>query len=221
MNTIFWNVDTQIDFMKPYGKLPVAGGEGAEDIEPQLEYLTQLADEESIQVVNTADYHNQDSEELVFPHQNQKPEPPQTFPPHCMQDTEGVQFVEATRPEDPVELDWQQNYNIQNELHNLDQDLVLYKDKFNVFEGSPHTDQVLDYLDPDKAVVYGVATDVCVKQATFGLTERDIEVYLVEDAVKGIDPEKVEETRQACENHPQVEITNTYEIESMARNSNW
>ena len=67
MKTIFWNVDTQIDFMKPYGKLPVAGGEGAEDIEQNLEYLTDIATEENIQVVNTADYHNENSEELVFP----------------------------------------------------------------------------------------------------------------------------------------------------------
>ena len=55
-----------------------------------------------------------------------------------MQGTEGVKFVESTRPENPLEIDWQQNYNIGNELSNWNDDIVLYKDKFNVFEGSPH-----------------------------------------------------------------------------------
>ena len=84
-----------------------------------------------------------------------------------------------------------------------------------------HTESVLEYLDLDRAVVYGLATDVCVGRAVFGLTERDVEVYLVEDAVKGIDPEAVQKTKQKSENHPQVEINNTYEIEDIARNNNW
>ncbi len=42
---IFWNVDTQYDFMRPDGKLYV---QDAEQIEPNLEYLTRLAAERNI-----------------------------------------------------------------------------------------------------------------------------------------------------------------------------
>ncbi len=40
-----------------------------------------------------------------------------------------------------------------------------------------------------EAVVYGVATDYCVKAAVLGMQERGIQTYVVEDAIKGITEE--------------------------------
>jgi len=189
MKTLFWNVDTQKDFMKTDGKLPVGEGQGAMELEENLRYLTDLATQENVQVVNTGDYHNQDSEEIVFPEENVEPDYLETFPPHCMQETEGVEFIDATDPEEALRFDWQQDYDVATELENYEGDVVIYKDRFNVFEGSPHTDDIVDEIDPDRVFVYGVATDVCVDQAIEGLLETGAEVYAVEDAVKGIDPE--------------------------------
>ena len=45
----------------------------------------------------------------------------------------------------------------------------------------------LDKLRVETAIVYGVATDYCVKDAVVGLLKRGIKVSIVEDAVKGID----------------------------------
>lgn len=59
--TIFWNVDTQYDFMKLDGKLSIPG---ATEIEGNLEYLTRFAAVHGIKVVNTADYHTLNSREL-------------------------------------------------------------------------------------------------------------------------------------------------------------
>lgn len=206
-NTVFWNVDTQIDFMKPYGKLPVGENqEGAEEIEPGLEYLTKLAAEKDYTTVNTADWHNAYSEEL-----SEDPDFTDTFPEHCMIDTEGAEYVEATRPENPLVLDWRNEYSLEKELENS-RELVVYKDRFDVFEGSPHTDRVVGELDPDKVFVYGVATDVCVDQAVNGLLERDVEVYVVEDAIKGIDSDKSERTVENWKDNG-VETVLTQEVE--------
>lgn len=190
--TLFWNVDTQVDFMKPYGKLPVGEEqEGAEEIEPELEQLTELARENGYTIVNTADWHNQYSEEL-----SENPDLLETFPEHCMMGSEGAEYVEATKPRNPLVFDWRDEYDIRAELEGYDGEIVVYKDRFNVFEGSPHTDEIVEELDPDTAVVYGVASDVCVDQAVNGLLERDIEVYVVEDAIKGINPENAENARK-------------------------
>lgn len=196
--TVFWNVDTQYDFMRPNGKLPVGEGKGAEDIEENLEAVTEIARENSIRVVNTADYHDRDSAEF-----SSEPDFRETFPPHCIAETEGAEYVEATKPENPLEIDWRTEPNW-GEVMSHEGDFIVYKDAFDVFSGkpeSPYADELLDVLDPDRAVVYGVATDVCVNYAVEGLLERDIDVYVVENAVKGIDPESSEETLESWEKH--------------------
>jgi nicotinamidase/pyrazinamidase len=183
--TIFWNVDTQYDFMRPDGKLYV---KDAETIEPNLEILTQYAKAKGIQVVSTADWHTPGSEEL-----SESPDYKTTFPQHCMQRTRGAEFVHATRPSSPLELSWHgpsaYEYFLENESHlrhaiHAHRDIVLYKDKFDVFAGSPYADKVVDLIAPSRAIVYGVATNVCVDYAVRGLLERKVEVYVVQDAIK-------------------------------------
>ena len=39
-------------------------------------------------------------------------------------------------------------------------------------------------MAPKRAIVYGVATNVCVDCAVRGLLERKVDVYVVEDAIK-------------------------------------
>ena len=100
MRTIFWNVDTQYDFMRSDGKLYV---QGAEQIERNLEILTQLAETQGIKVVNTADWHKQDSPEL-----SDNPDFVNTFPPHCLQNTKGAEYVPATSPKNPYAVEWEE-----------------------------------------------------------------------------------------------------------------
>lgn len=183
-NTIFWNVDTQYDFIDPNGLLPVGEEqEGAREIEDALARVTETARDYDITVVNTADWHTEESSEL-----SDNPDFRETFPPHCMANTEGAEYIDATEPKDPFYIHWDED--LDEDLSRHDGDFVVYKDAFDVFAGepeAPHTENLLNELSPDNAVVYGVATDVCVDYAVKGLLERDINVYIVEDAVKGID----------------------------------
>jgi nicotinamidase/pyrazinamidase len=179
MKTIFWNVDTQYDFMRNdesyKGKLAIPG---ARTIEGNLARLTKLAEEKGIVVVNTADWHTNESEEI-----SKNPDFIKTFPEHCMKYTKGAEFVLATNPKNPYVISWQQEGFDKNRVL-TSRNLVLYKDKFDVFTGTPHAEEIVRLLKPKRAIVYGVATNVCVNCAVKGLLERKIQVYVPTDAIK-------------------------------------
>ncbi len=175
--TIFWNVETQYDFMKPEGKLSVPG---AIEIEGNLEYLTKIAADRGIKVVNTADHHTLDSREL-----SDTPDFKTTFPPHCLAGTTGAEFIDATKPVNPYVIDWKDK-SFDPAKVQKHRNIVLYKDEFDAFHptGAPHTEKVLNELNPQRVIVYGVATNVCVDFAVQGLLQRGVEVYVPTDAIK-------------------------------------
>jgi nicotinamidase/pyrazinamidase len=175
---IFWNVDTQIDFVYPGGKLYV---KDAEKLRPQWEKLTRLAKEKSIRVVNTSDYHYANSAEL-----DSSPDFIKTFPEHCMANSRGADFIKETTPEDPVIFDWDKEYQITSDLFDYSnyRNYIIRKDAFDVFSGNPHTEVILSWLKPETVIVYGVTTNICVDFAVKGLIKRVKNVYVVEDAIK-------------------------------------
>lgn len=177
-NWLFWNVDTQIDFVYPRGKLYV---QDAENLRPQWKKLTEMAKDKSIQVVNTADYHYANSPEL-----DSSPDFVKTFPEHCMANTRGADYIRETDPEDPVIFDWDKEYLITPELFDPEKhrNFIIRKDAFDVFTGNPLTDVIVKHLKPETVVVYGVTTNVCVDAAVKGLNKRVKNVYVVEGAIK-------------------------------------
>ncbi|HHJ53497.1 MAG TPA: isochorismatase family protein, partial [Caldithrix abyssi] len=67
-------------------------------------------------------------------------------------------------------------------------DHVLFeKQTFDVFS-NPKIDVYLRHLKPERVVVYGVATDYCVKAAVESLLKRNYRVELLTDAIKAVDP---------------------------------
>jgi len=130
---IFWNVDTQYDFVEPEGKLYVAG---AEMLKPTWQKLTNLAKSKNIRVINTADYHLENSAEL-----SKKADYITTFPEHCMAGTKGAEYVKETKPEDAIVFDWKKEYDISSLLLNFNayRNIVIQKDAFDVFAGKPES----------------------------------------------------------------------------------
>ena len=175
---IFWNVDTKFDFVSPQGKLYVPG---AEILKPNWAKLTELAKRKSIRVVNTADWHYSNSAEL-----SSSPDFVNTFPPHCMANTSGAEYIAETNPGESVILNWDMNYVINNEIINQEKyrNYTIRKDAFDVFKGNPYTDELLNLLSPETVVVYGVTTNVCVNDAVVGLASRVNKVIVVENAIK-------------------------------------
>ena len=182
---VFWNTDTQYDFIDKDGKLSV---ENAESIKPNLKKLTDFARVNNIKVVNTMDWHFKDSKEL-----SDDPDFVKTFPPHCMANTEGARFIDETSPDRGTTMlvDWSEQKGMNFHDIHKSRNIIIRKDAFDVFEGNNLTEAIVNnlgipFLDRPTFIVYGVATNVCVKAAVEGLTKRGYSVKVVTDAIKGL-----------------------------------
>ncbi len=249
MKTIFFDVDTQNDFMNSGGRLYVPD---AESIKPNLEQLTKFACENGIPIFGSVDKHFGTPEYKDREGELSKWGGP--FPDHCMDGTEGqkkiIQTLERRTPRDGSERE--RNWLVYDEYVsnplkgkkailsysgliarenvwiNADEDLfdliqhhikentavIDCPDNFRNKPGflnfctsgiffekqsydvatNPYFDKVMDAVKPERVVVYGVATDYCVKAAVLGLVKHAKEIYVVTDAVKGITPESTKET---------------------------
>lgn len=206
-NIVFWNVDTQQDFMYKHGALYVPG---AETIIPALALLTRKAQEQEITVVNTADRHTDTSKEFV------------DYPPHCLIGSLGGDFIPETSPDpfDTQYLMWDApKYQLVNgRLINPEgrgrRNTVIFKDHVNAFIGNKYTEDFLKSLLPiGTVVVYGVATDICVTQAVNELMNRDINVIVVKDAIKGLTENALDDILISWRKNPYFQgLWNTQEI---------
>ncbi|HEV8398637.1 MAG TPA: isochorismatase family cysteine hydrolase [Gemmatimonadales bacterium] len=177
---IFWDVDTQYDFMKADGKLYVPD---AEHIIPNLRKLTDFAHGHGVRIVASADDHVREHTEI-----SDMPDWKATFPPHCLRGTPGQKKIPETALRDPlvIEPDAQDA-----KAHRGD--VLFHKHRFDVFT-NPNVLPVLDAIDPQDIVLYGVALDVCVRHAIEGLLEHrpQIRLFAVTDAMKPIDRDMAE-----------------------------
>jgi nicotinamidase/pyrazinamidase len=175
---LFWNVDTQKDFVNPKGKLYV---EGAEKLKPNWKQLTRMAKENSIRTVNTADFHYYNSPEI-----DTSPDYIKTFPEHCIANSTGAEFIRETNPEEPVIFDWNKEYLITPEILDREKyrNFIIRKDAFDVFSGNPWTNRIIQLIKPKTVVVYGVTTNICVDFAVKGLAKKTKNIWVVQDAVK-------------------------------------
>jgi nicotinamidase/pyrazinamidase len=69
---------------------------------------------------------------------------------------------------------------------------ILEKQKLDCFS-SPHLVPLLERLNAERYVVYGVVTEICVRCAAFGLLRMGKRVEIVMDAVKSLDEQKARE----------------------------
>jgi nicotinamidase/pyrazinamidase len=183
---LFWDVDTQADFLLEGGKLYVPG---AEALIPRLERLTAVARRHGIPVVASADDHRPGDAEL-----SDAPDFATTYPPHCLHGTPGQAKIPATRVAGAVEIDPEPlaAEELERRIDEAGGTLLLTKTRFDVFS-NPNTERVVAVLAPKHVVVYGVALDVCVDQALEGLWERGFRsLTLVTDATLPIDRERGE-----------------------------
>lgn len=200
-NIVFWDVDTQYDFMTPAergGKLYVKDSNdetdlGATQVVPALRRLSDYAREHGILRVGTGDWHTLDHREI----DPENPDFETTYPPHCMAGERGSEKIPETALRDPVMIPLRaSNGEARAAVRTArggDRDLFLRKQEFSCFTGNPATETLLEELDADAYVVYGVALDVCVRHAVEGMLERGATVYVVEDATRGLGLEDREE----------------------------
>ncbi|MCA8923311.1 MAG: cysteine hydrolase family protein [Planctomycetes bacterium] len=171
MSWAFLDVDTQRDFVEPGGKLYAAG---AEAIKPNLARLIAAADAAQVPLVSCVDAHAPDDPEFA------------DWPAHAVVGTPGQAKVAETRTGREVRVPSAPPSAALPDPRRAH--VVLEKQTFSVFS-NPACEAVFERTGAETVVVFGVVTEVCVKQATLGLLERGYRVRLVEDAVWPITPE--------------------------------
>ena len=171
---VLWDVDTQVDFVEPEGKLAVPG---AFAVVPAMARLVEAARAAGLPHVASADDH-----ELTDAEISDVPDYQTTYPPHCLRGTRGAAKIAETAQLDPVPLAltdvpdrWLRG-----------REFLLLKKHFDVFT-NPNTDRLLALLDPEEIILFGVATDVCDDAAVLGLVARGLNVTFVEEAARGLD----------------------------------
>lgn len=203
---IFFDVDTQHDFMRRDGALYVPG---AEEIHPNLAKLTRYARANKVPVLGSVDRHFGTQEYKNREGELQRWGGP--FPDHCMNGTVGqrktywtvVRWELNTRDDDefsffienPLKTGTSNNVlecalRIIKETINGEAPptgIYLEKQTYDIFT-NPYTEELLKIRGIGEAVIYGVATDYCVKAAVLGMQKRGIQCYVVEDAIKGVAP---------------------------------
>jgi nicotinamidase/pyrazinamidase len=176
--TVLWDVDTQIDFMLPDGKLYVRG---AEQTVPAMKRLVDAARSAGIVHVASADDHELTDDEIA-----DEPDFRATYPPHCLRGTRGARKIPETEQDDPVPM----TLELLPERYLEGREFLLLKKSFDVFT-NPNTERLLERLAPDEIVVFGVATDVCDDATIRGFLARGLRARFVEDAARGLDDGRV------------------------------
>jgi nicotinamidase/pyrazinamidase len=180
--TLFYDVDTQRDFMLPEGKLYVPG---AERLFPQLERLTACARRSRISMAGSVDRHSPLDSELLANGGE--------YPEHCLDGTEGQKKVAATMPLHPLWIeDRTYTESALQVLLNQKGEVYLEKRLFDVFAGNRNATTVFNTLLRGKTdvVVYGVVTEVCVDQAIAGLKDRSVQLHVPVDAIAALNEER-------------------------------
>ncbi|MGB8732659.1 MAG: isochorismatase family cysteine hydrolase [Candidatus Sulfotelmatobacter sp.] len=170
---VFWEVDTQVDFMLPGGNLYVPG---AERLLPNIRKLTDAARQGRVFLVSHGCYHTKDDPEF------------QTFPPHCIKGTSGSAFVPEALTDKIVTVPNEASATLPRDLSQYQQ-ILLEKQTLDIFE-SRHVAKVLKQFGDDiEFVVFGVVTEYCVRFAAEGLLDRGRRVSVVEDAIETLKAE--------------------------------
>jgi len=166
VDTVFIDIDTQLDFLYPAGALYVPG---AELLIPTLAHLTRYAGQHGIPLISTVDAHTENDPEF------------QSWPKHCVAGTAGQHKAEATLLARRVVVP-----NREGDLALGDaQQIVVEKQTVDAFQ--THTfARIVRRLNPDRIVVYGVVTEICVLHAVRGLLPFGKPIVVVIDAIRSL-----------------------------------
>ena len=177
---IFFDIDTQHDFMDADGALAVPD---ADAIKLNLERLLRAASEHRLLTISSRCAHEDGDAEFEI------------FPPHCLEGTRGAERIFDNLPQLPrheFEADAQADASAQLNIGNH---YVVKKKAYDLF-----TNAWLEGLRASgtfanqECVVFGVATDYCVRAAALGLAQTGARVLLVEDAIRGVAPDTTEKS---------------------------
>jgi len=190
---LFWDVDTQFDFLDPQGKLYIRG---SEKIIHNISETRRFALENHFPIIASTDWHTEEDIEI-----SENPDFKQTFPAHCLASEQGSSRV-GYIGDIPVEIVGFDEIDTETLKDLVDKELfhvVIRKKKLDVFTNS-NTMKLLELIRPKVVVVFGVTLEICVYQTVLGLLQRsDSEIIVLKDVVKGIERKNEEKVLKEFE----------------------
>ena len=171
MKTVFFDVDTQIDFLFPAGALYVPG---AERMVKTFGALTRFAGSNRFKIISDTDAHAEDDPEF------------KVWKPHCVVGTAGQQKTANTLLNQRLVVSSAHGSfgAIRSRVADAPQ-IIVEKQSLDCFT-NPNLHPLLDAIGADRYVVYGVVTEYCVRCAAFGLLQTGAQVEVVTDAIKSL-----------------------------------
>ncbi len=166
MRTVFFDIDTQIDFLYPAGALYVPR---AERLLGTIARLNRYAAANGIPLVSTVDAHAENDPEF------------RQWPAHCVAGTLGQRKPAQTLTEPRVVLPGAHAGSGPDGARQI----ILEKQRIDLFT-DPNLQQLIGRLNADRYVVYGVVTEYCVRSAALGLARSGKAVELVTDAIEAL-----------------------------------
>jgi len=170
-DAVFWEVDTQADFMLPGGKLYVPG---AEKRIFNMQRLVDAARAGKVFLVSSADQHAPNDPEFA------------RFPPHCIRGTNGAKTLAELKTPRILAVPNDKKFQFPAGTDQFQQ-VMLEKQTLDVFD-NPNTEKLLKQFPvTSEFVVFGVVTELCVRLAAKGLLDRGRRVTIVTDAIETLD----------------------------------
>ncbi len=174
MKPVFFDIDTQIDFLLPAGSLYVPG---AERLIPVLGRLNRYAATHGFALVSSMCAHTEDDPEF------------RQWPAHCVVGTIGqlkpAETLVEKRVTVAVPLD---EYSLEGA-----QQILFEKNQLDI-TASHNFQPLLKRLKASHYVVYGVVTEYCVRFAALALLTTGQPVSLVTDAIETLRAEESQRT---------------------------
>ncbi|MFO0588310.1 MAG: isochorismatase family protein [Polyangiaceae bacterium] len=191
-DVVLVDVDVQIDFCEKTGALYVPGSPN-----DRFRELVRWAVAGGARIVGSVDSHAWDAWEFASNDRKGPNGEKPNFPDHCVKGTPGWLKVEGTLPprfrflpnvaDAPIG-------DVVGELFRGDTNAVYFEKEVYSLFANPLAERFLrGYVSllskPPEMLVFGVATDYCVKAAALGLAERGYSTTVLADAVAGITEE--------------------------------
>ncbi|MCW4049096.1 MAG: isochorismatase family protein [Candidatus Bathyarchaeota archaeon] len=202
-NIVFWDVDTQIDFIEPTGKLYVSE---AEMIKANLAYLTEMGAIRG-RLSGSVDAHTPNDNEF------------REWTEHCVYGTLGQHKIPESTVKSPlfvpsVKLSIEQL----SEVAAYEGQVIFEKQDTDV-RTNPNVKHFMNLIRPKMIVIYGVVTEICVNLAVdFFARDLGYETVVVVDAIKEIDLSKADSCKAEWKALG-VEMLRTRDVESILGNS--
>jgi nicotinamidase/pyrazinamidase len=200
---VFWDVDTQTDFMDTTGKLYVPGAEG---IRANLVILTEMGANWG-RLSGSVDAHTLYDDEF------------REWPEHCVIGTPGQHKISESSVKCTLFVPSVKMSNEQLSEVAAYEGQVIFEKQDTDLRTNPNVKPYMDLIRPEIILIYGVVTEICVDLAVdFFARDLGYETVVVVDAIKEINLSKADSCKAEWKTYG-VEMLRTRDVENMLGNS--